>query len=422
MEYLQLFRQANFNKLWFAQILSQIGQNLLNFALIIVVYNAAAGSRFANLTVALLVIAFGLPSLLFAPMAGRLVDYWERRRLLVVTNLLRAGLILIYTLIGGHLWLILLLSFAVSNILQFFVPAEAATIPNIVPKHLLLPANSLFIFSIYAAFIVGYSASGPVIQILGNKGPYLVVAGMIALAAALLAFLPKQVVATQSKKPFARPQLWRDLRDNWQLINAHPERFFSIIQLAITQAVVSILVTLAPALSLALLRVPLQDASHIIIIPAGVGMILGVLLVNVVTRNRAKAVVIQGGLIIAGITLTLLGLSVQLYHIYQRHSVIPVVSIALIVGMLMLILGLINAMISATAQTLLQETTSDSDRGKVFASLNMMINIAATAPILITGLLASLLSVTKVVTLIGVLLTIYALFMVWHYRPLRTVR
>lgn len=419
MEYLQVIKQPNFARLWFAQILSQIGQNLLNFSLIILVYDLTVGSRFANLSVALLVIAFGLPSLLFASVAGAYVDRWDRRKVLIASNILRGLLVLIYIRIDHHLWWILFLSFVISTILQFFVPAETATIPKVVPKKLLLPANSLFIFSIYAAFIIGYSASGPAIELFGNHGPYVLVAAMMVLAGILTAGIPRQPPGDTTTRPI-KFDLIRHLRANWELVTAHRQRFFSILQLTITQAVVSILVTLAPALSLALLHIPLQQASHVLIIPVGIGMVLGVLLVNVVARKRDKTLVIQVCLVIAALTLTLLGLSGQLYRLYHGNTVVPVASIAVIVSMLMLVLGLINAMISAVAQTLLQESTSDDNRGKVFASLNMMINLAATAPILIAGLLASLISVTKVLTLLGALLTIYAVYLAWAYRPEET--
>lgn len=416
MEYIALIKQPNFARLWFAQILSQVGQNLLNFSLIILVFDLTVGSHFANLSVALLVIAFGLPALLFASVAGAYVDRWDRRKVLVISNLLRGGLVLIYIFIDQHLWWILLLSFIISTIMQFFVPAETATIPKLVSKKLLLPANSLFIFSIYAAFIVGYSASGPAIELFGNRGPYVLVAGMMLVAGLLTAGIPRQPATDKTTRPI-RLDLIRHMRANWKLVTSNRQRFFSILQLTITQAVVSILVTLAPALSLALLHIPLQQASHVLIIPVGIGMVLGVLLVNVVARRRDKTLVIQVSLVIAGLTLTMLGLSGQLHRLYHGNTLVPEASIAIIVSMLMLILGLINAMISTVAQTLLQESTSDDNRGKVFASLNMMVNLAATAPILIAGLLASIISVTKVLTLMGALLTVYALYLAWAYRP-----
>ncbi len=67
-----------------------------------------------------------------------------------------------------------------------------------------------------------------------------------------------------------------------------------------------------------------------------------------------------------------------------------------------------NALVSSVAQTLLQENTTDATRGKVFGALNMMVNIAATLPILFAGVLADLTSVTRVIAVIGVLLVIFA--------------
>src|SRR5206468_3795444 len=128
VEYFSLLHYGNFTKLWGAQIFSQVGQNLLNFALIILVYDLAQHTHFANISVALLVLSFGLPSLLFAPIAGTYVDYWDRRKVLVASNLLRAVLVLAYIKGEHNLWAILLLSFLVSTVLQFFVPAETATI------------------------------------------------------------------------------------------------------------------------------------------------------------------------------------------------------------------------------------------------------------------------------------------------------
>lgn len=416
VEYIELLRNRNFAKLWFAQILAQIGQNLLNFSLIILVFDLAAGSRFDNISVSLLVLSFSLPPLFFANLAGAYVDYWDRKWVLVITNILRGILVLGYLVVDDHFWLVLLLTFVITSIVQMFFPAETATIPNLVPKRLLLPANSLFIFTLYASFLIGYSGSGPAIQAFGEHGPYEVVAGMMILAALLTLFLPAQGRERPDQLP-PRPHIIRDITQNWALVREHPDRFFSILQLTITQGMVSVLITLAPALSKTLLHIPLQQASHVLIIPVGVGMVMGVLLINVLGKTGDKTTIIQGGLIIAGISLTALGFSAQLYHIYSANTVLPVASIALIVGVLMFILGMINAMISAAAQTLLQESTSDGNRGKVFASLNMMINLAASVPILFAGVLADLLSVTHVIVLMGVLLTGYAIYMSIHFAP-----
>ena len=186
----RLAHNRNFRRLWSAQILSQIAQNLLNFALIIRVFELAQGTRVANIAVALVILSFGVPSIFFAAAAGVYIDHWNRKKVLVVTNALRGVLVLGFPFVEHNLALLLLLCFAIASITQFFAPAEAASLPKLVREKDLLRANSLFIFTMYASFIVGYSGSAPVITAFGNQGPYFVTAFMFGLSTLLVALLP----------------------------------------------------------------------------------------------------------------------------------------------------------------------------------------------------------------------------------------
>ena len=116
MDYIRTIRQVNFAKLWSAQILSQVAQYLLNFALIILVYDLTAGSKFGNFSVSLVVLSFTIPSILFAPAAGTYVDYWDRKKVLLYSNLIRTILALIYIVSLDNLYAILLLTFLTSTV------------------------------------------------------------------------------------------------------------------------------------------------------------------------------------------------------------------------------------------------------------------------------------------------------------------
>jgi MFS family permease len=102
-----------------------------------------------------------------------------------------------------------------------------------------------------------------------------------------------------------------------------------------------------------------------------------------------------------------------MYH-FRAAEVSLTVSIA--VAVLVLILGLMNGLISIASQTILQEHTTDETRGKVFGALNMMVNIAATLPILFAGILADLVGVSEVITFLGLLLLVFALAQVLWLR------
>lgn len=405
-----LIKNANFSRLWGAQVLSQIAQNLLNFALIIRVFDLAQGTRLANVSVALVILSFGIPSIFFAAAAGVYVDHWNRKYVLVVANLLRAMLVLGYLFVEQNLVLVLVLSFIISSITQFFAPAEAASIPALVGKKHLLRANSLFIFTMYTSFMVGYASSAPVIALFGSNGPYYLTSTMFLFATLLAVALPTMKPRTRRTVKF-----WsivkttrREVAQNWRIIRANHKLSFPILQLTITQAIVGVVLALAPALSLAVLKTPIQNSSHVLIIPAGLGMILGVIAVGKLATKYPKVGLISVSLIIAASTLMLLGLSGLLHRSIQGYAA-TLPQIGGYIAILLVVLGFMNALVSSAAQTLLQENTTDETRGKVFGALNMMVNIAATAPIFFAGILADFTSVTKVVTAIGLLLLIFAI-------------
>jgi MFS family permease len=413
-----VIRNLNFNRLWSAQVLSQIAQHLLNFALIIRVFELAQGTRLANVSVALLILSFGIPSIFFAAAAGVYVDHWNKKLVLVVANFLRAFLVLGYLVFEQNLAVVLILSFLISTITQFFTPAEAAAIPAIVKPHQLLRANSLFVFTMYASFIVGYSASAPVIGLFGTSGPYFVTSAMFLLAGLCVAFLPNIHVKESVGMPFRRVVRYtgREIVRNWQLIRSNHNLSFPILQLTITQAILGVLLALAPALSIAVLRTPLQNASQYLVIPAGIGMVVGVVLIGRLAKHFSKTRIISLGLIIAGTSLVLLGATSQLHRVVSGHEIASSLQIGLAVATLVLTLGFINAIVSAAAQTVLQEHTTEANRAKVFGALGMMVNIAATLPIFFAGILADLTSVTQVIGALGALLLVFALSQYWWLR------
>ena len=110
----------------------------------------------------------------------------------------------------------------------------------------------------------------------------------------------------------------------------------------------------------------------------------------------------------------LLGLTGLLYRTYDGRHVVTGAQIGYIVAALVFALGMLNAIISTTAQTVLQENSAEEVRGKVFGSLNMFINLASTLPILLTGVLADLLNVSTVVAVMGVGVVAFAIVQLWR--------
>src|SRR6185503_1025034 len=179
-----VFRNRNFLLLWLAQVATQIGINMVLYALEVLVLQTTELSA--------LFLTFLVPSVLFSALAGVYVDRIDRRVVLVVSNALRAAILVAIFAAGRDIGLVLLLNTALSTVTVFFAPAEAAMIPVVVPREQLVSANGIFTLTLNGAFAVGFAFLGPlVVRLLGSPEPLIAfVAVLFALAAVFCATLP----------------------------------------------------------------------------------------------------------------------------------------------------------------------------------------------------------------------------------------
>jgi len=155
---LAVLRQRNYSLLWFAGLISITGDWTLNVALPFYVYQMT-GSALAT---GLMFMARTLPGVLFGSIAGVMVDRWDRKWTMVIVNLLAAPLVLLFLTVGSPsgLWVIYLVAFIESSIMQFFVPAEKALLPRLVSEQHLLAANSLSAINTNLGMLIGPAIGG----------------------------------------------------------------------------------------------------------------------------------------------------------------------------------------------------------------------------------------------------------------------
>ena len=194
--YADVLKNRGFSILWLNQILVQLCYNTLNFALLIWVFKLTG----STLAVSALMLSIYLPSLLFGLLAGVYVDVADRRKIILIIDILLAGGFLMFIFIKGSFPLILLNSFFVNTLGQFFMPTESSSIPMLVSKKQLLLANSLFSLTLYGSFMVGFSAAGP---ILGYKGINAVfIFGIFAMIIAWIIALNLPIIQVSRGKRF----------------------------------------------------------------------------------------------------------------------------------------------------------------------------------------------------------------------------
>src|SRR3989344_4318611 len=127
---LRPLRTYPFLFLWLGEIFSQIGMNMINFVLIVVVFKLTNSST----AVSGIVLSFTLPSIFLGILAGVITDRISKKKVLFATNIIRAILLLILFFTHNILFLVYLCSFLISLVTQFFIPAETPMIPVLVKK------------------------------------------------------------------------------------------------------------------------------------------------------------------------------------------------------------------------------------------------------------------------------------------------
>ena len=140
-----LLVHRDFRLIWVAQVGAQLADKFLMFSLIILAYRLSRGST----EVAITLLAYTLPAVAIAPIAGVVADRYDRKMIMVATNLGRGVLVALIPLSSFVPWLghdyihLLALTFLFAAVGQLFSPAEAAAIPSVVSRDALITANSM---------------------------------------------------------------------------------------------------------------------------------------------------------------------------------------------------------------------------------------------------------------------------------------
>lgn len=165
-----VLRNTGFRNLWLGQIISQVGDYFAFLAMTVVVSGFSTDAQSTTLAVTGMMLSFTLPRLLFGLLAGVFVDRWDRRRTMLVSDILRAGLVLLMipAFMASSLPALYALGFLMSTVGAFFNPAKGALIPHLVPTEQLLSANSLSQTAQVLSLLLGPALAGITLKVAGT--------------------------------------------------------------------------------------------------------------------------------------------------------------------------------------------------------------------------------------------------------------
>lgn len=370
----RVFETKVFYRLWLAQAITSMGDWLAFLAILVTANRVGSGVGVPGASIGLVMAARIVPGLFFGSAAGVLVDRMDRKQVMVVTTVMRAGVVALLPWVDNVLGL-MFASLVLELATLLFSPAKEATVPNLVSGDRLASANSLSLAAAYGTFPVAalvFALLSKVASWLGTVSAfdmlrttqeavafyvaaacYLGTAWMITRLA-----IPRDHVRLHEDEDIDLGQAFKDLRDGWHYAFINPVVRGVNIALATGLIGGGMLVPLGDKFSREILGAG-AGGFGLFIAALGCGVGAGIIGVSarqrVISKRRAffTSVFGAGFALLVGVSMSNLGLAV--------------VAVA--------VMGVFAGRVYVLGFTLLHENVDDELRGRVFAGLYILVRL-----------------------------------------------
>jgi MFS transporter, DHA3 family, macrolide efflux protein len=386
-----LLRIRNFRLLWLGQIVSDFGDSLAMLSLLILI-NQLTGSTAALAT---MLIVLTVPQITFGLVAGVYVDRLDRKRIMLLSDLLRGLLILGLIFVNSRdlLWLLYLIAFLQAAIGTFFTPARGALLPNIVPGTALLAANSISQTSRVVFGLLGTASAGVLIGVFGAFWPAFAIDALTFFVS--FALISRIAAQTRSASPVASGSpraIFGQLVDGLKVI-AHSRMLAgTLVAAAFTMLGMGAVNVLFVPLIVNDLKMPVTWFGVLEFAQTASMVLSGSLVVALAARLKPTNIV-SLGLVVVGVSIGLVSVANSIWHLL----------------LILFAVGWVMTPLQASFSTIMQTSVDDSLRGRIGASLNTLISTASVVSMGLAGGLGEVIGVRNVFVVGGTVIVLAGL-------------
>jgi DHA3 family macrolide efflux protein-like MFS transporter len=359
----------SFSLIWFGQLVSAVGSGITGFTLGVWVYQQTGSATMFTL----MGLAATLPGVVVLPLAGSLVDRWDRRRVMVACNLLGAtGTLFVIALLARdslevwHVYPAVCVISAASAVLQL---TQATVITLLVPKEQFGRTSGMVQSAQAAAQIVPPLLAGMLLAAIHIPGLLLIdfATYLFAILMLLLARMPR--VAPSGEGRVGKPPLLRGAADGWAFIRERPGLLALLVYFSINNFIGGVARALLIPM---LLSFTTAQVLGTVLSVAGAGFLLGSLVMTAWGGPKDRARGVLGFGLLFGVSVMLVGL---------RPSVTLVAAAAFAMYCLI-------PLINSCSQAIWQSKTPLDKQGRVFAVRGTIALSTAPLAYLVAGPLA----------------------------------
>lgn len=382
----RVLRNPNFLRLWIGQMISAVGDYFYFLAIPILVEQLTGSA----LLVGLSVISNAVPMLFLGPIAGVFVDRWDRKKTMIVADVLRGLLVLLCLLVRTPemIWLFFVVGFLMSCVSRFFYPSQSALLPRIIgDADDLLTANGLMQVVMMVALVAGPALAGFAIGLFGADVAFIVdSASFFVSALCIYGIYSVHRPVERTDKGNQLAAVWSELRGGVVYLFNNQTMTRVVLSLVVVQlGLGAINVLFVPFLQ----RLFRAGAQGIGMVDAaqGIGMVLGGVLLGFLASRLRKSLLVGGGIIVIGVLLAGMGVAPTLLFVIACS----------------LILGLFLTPVESALATLMQLAVPDEKRGRVNSAANALSTAAGLTSMAVAAALGEAIGLRTVFVVCGLL-------------------
>lgn len=379
--------ERNFFLLWLGQIVSNFGDRLNQMALIGFVSQKIPYSTYELAKLMLFVI---VPVFVIGPVAGAYVDRWNRRHIMIISDISRGLLVLLipYLIVRSHSNIpIYIIVFLIFSITRFFLPSKMAIIPTLVSRDKLLIANSLSDTTYMVATVLSIGLAGFLVKLVGVLGGFYIDAASFFFSAILISFIrPKaagkghgyridlKLVGEAATKAL-RKTVWIQIKEGIKFIVSYPNARFVMNTLFLLMAGAGAIFCVIIVFIQEKFGTITTDLGLLAMF-LGVGLLFGSLAYGRFGQRFDKQKVILSSFVLGGLGVMAFAFVTPVFPKYK------------IVGLLSVFVGMVLSPVIVSINTLIHETIPDEMRGRIFSSQEIVIHLGFLIFMLATSILA----------------------------------
>ncbi len=403
-----LLGKVGFRRLWLSHVVSTFGDSVTALALLLTAQRLT-GSTAAVATTA---IAIALPQLLFGLFSGVLVDRWDRRRIMVYSDLVRAGLVLGFIAITSAdlMWLLYVIAFIQATVGTLDNPARAAVLPQIVRESSdesqqgagsnLLAANSFFQSSAIVSGVLGTATAGVVAGLTSTMTALFALDAVTYLVSSTL--VAKLVIdkTVRWETGEAANRIWSELRSGLRLVTSSRSLRTVLVGAGVVMLGLGAVNVLMVPFIVDELAVPetwfgLLETAQVS------SMVLAGLLVAAMGKRLRPGVLLPVGLTGIAVFVAAMSLASNVWHL---------------IGLLFAVGWFVSPTQGAVSAIIQSEVPSVS-LGRVSSSLGTVVTTAQVVSMALAGVAAELLGLRTVFVIAGVITLLSAALTYLGQRP-----